>query len=205
MSSKSHDTDANIGFVPEGFGTLSTEWELAELELELMDVADKLDPRALKALQLWMTGHTHGESVMLAGYNQKNLSDASKHFLHIARRDNAKKYIDLCKRISMMRALKEESFTEITWLKEVRDLLQVAKGHEKQAMATFYNGELIEGDGKQTQLTQALKALELIAKRHGWLTEKVETKQENNVSVSVKDFTRSAGDADSDDQDGWDD
>ena len=201
MSSNTHDTGADIGFVPEGFGTLSTEWELAELELELMEVADSLDPRALKALQLWMTGHTHGESVMLAGYNQKNLSDASKHFLHIARRDNAKKYIDLCKRISMMRALKEEAFTEITWLKEIRDLLQVAKGEEKQAMATFFNGELVEGQGKQAQLSQALKALELIAKRHGWLTEKVETKQENSVSVSVKDFTRSGQDSTESEQD----
>lgn len=193
MSSTPHDTGAN--FLPEGFGSLSAEWELAELELELMEIADKLDPRALKALQLWMTGHTHAESVMIAGYNQKNIQDAAKHFLHIARREESKNYIDLCKRIAMLRSLKEEMFTETQWLKEVSAFLKMAKGDEEVAMATFFNGELAQGKAKQTQLSQGLKALELIAKRNGWLTEKIETTEKQSVSVSVKDFTKSAQDS----------
>ena len=112
--------EKQLDFIPKGFGALSTEWELAELELEIMLVADKLDPRALKAMQLWMSGQTKAECMVMAGYNVQDFARAAASFAALARRPEAKEYADLCRRVIVLRSLKENGFTESEWLGEVR-------------------------------------------------------------------------------------
>jgi len=202
MSDKPEPTAMGSHFIPAGFGDMTLEWEIAELENDLMEVADSLDPRALKAIQFWMQGHVNAEAVMLAGYNQKDYSDAGKHFLFIIRKPQAKMYVDLCKRIAMMRSLREEAYTEAEWMRQIRRVQTLAMGDEAQNMSTFHEGGLVTGKGKNAQLGQAIKALELVGKRHGWLVDKSEVKNTGDakVVVSVKDFTRKHEDEDDEDE-----
>lgn len=186
--------DVQLDFIPQGFGALSTEWELAELELDLMALADKMDPRSLKALQLWMSGHTKIECITMAGYNIKDMAKAATSFAALARRPEAKDYIDLCKRISTLRSMKELSFTDAEWLQFMRDAMAQSRGDTEQAMATFANGELVSGTAKRAEVANQLKALDMIAKQKGMFTEKLEVSTSNKATVSVKDFTRTSHD-----------
>lgn len=177
--------------IPQGFGAVSTEWELAELELELMGAADRLDTRSLKAIQLWMTGHTPAEAVVMAGYKVEDYTKAASIFMGVVRRPEAKEYVDLAKRISTLRTLREDSFTQLEWLQEGRQLFKMCKGEMDQHIAGISNGEVVEGEAKKSELNNAIKLWETFGKQNDWIKDKAEvTHKGDKVTVSVKDFTK---------------
>lgn len=177
--------------LPDHKGLTPLDYEINELEVDLMDVADRLNPIALKALHYWMAGHPKGEAALLAGYPSQTYEEALQCFNRDLKGNiDAKRYLDLNKRIATLRASRELAFDEIKWMQEMLDILNTAKGNAEQEMATFVNGELVSGRGKATQLNNALKAMELIARRHGWLTDKKEVENKNSeATVVIKDFT----------------
>ena len=179
---------------------LASELEVQQLELELIELGDKLDPRELKALQLHLQGHPYAECVSLAGYEFKGLSDSSKIMLGVLRRAESKEYVDLVKRITTLRTLKSVMHSEQEWLSEIRTVVDTSLGRTDTKMAQFVGGSIAQGQAKKTDLNPALKALELVGRRNGWLIDRSQVEQttSHETTVLVRDFTGASSQGDDD-------
>lgn len=104
----------------------------------------------------------------------------------LARREDVKAYVELMKKEAVDTAMNRVQFNEEDWLRTQLEIQAKALGQTKVKKAFLFNGEVIEDDVFEDNLTQANKTQELLGKRFGLLTDKVET---SRTTLKLKDMT----------------
>lgn len=118
----------------------------------------------------------------------RNLDDpyAKSRGPTLNKRADVQQYIELMKSEAVDSAMHRVKFTEEDWLRRQLEIQAKALGEVKIKKAFVIGGEVVEEDVYEDNLTQANKTQELLGKRFGLLTDKVES---TRTTLMLKDMT----------------
>lgn len=170
-------------------GLVQSDWEIQEGELQLLALSAKLNARELKVINFFLEGHPLIECATLAGCTLSDMTLLSRFTKQVLDKPEAQQYIEVAKRVYTQRAMQQVCYDKMQWMQDMQSVLGKALGREKTNVVSFTDGAAFEHKVHKDDLPAAQRALEMIGKTFGWLTEKKELTVEHKAVVRVRDFS----------------
>lgn len=146
----------------------------------------KMKPEHILFANNVMDGMTPTDAFRKLTPRNANDPHASKRGSTLRNRDDVKQYVELMKQEAIDSAMNRVQFTEEDWLRRQLEIQSKALGEIPTAKAFVIDGQVVETMVLEDNLTQANKTQELLGKRFGLLTDKVES---SRTTLKVKDMT----------------
>ena len=177
-------------------GQIQSEWEIQETEMEMLGIAGRLTSMELKAAQLILEGIPPLEAVGLAGFPCTTAQAGYQTLRSVLERPLVKQYMEVAKRLYTQRAMQAVCFDKVSWMRDMKSLLDKSLGREDVAVVAQFEGRSTSQKLRRDDLATARSALELIGKQMGWMVDKKEITVATKETVRVRDYTNSAKAAD---------
>lgn len=147
----------------------------------------ELTAKQMRFADLILAGETQTAAyIKSTGTKSKSPTTAASAW---ARQPKVKAYLDAVRASTHAHAMEKVHYTEEDWLNTQMEILHSSMGRKKSKKALVIAGEAVSVELEETNLTQANKAQELIAKRFGWLKDNDDKAGRTVVQLNHIDLT----------------
>lgn len=189
INSKEHSMELVPRTLENSLGEIQSNWQIQEMELELMSVTAKMPTRSLRVAKAFLEGHSLLECGTIAQVSAPNAEELRTKVGEILRQPMVKAYLDLAKQMMTARLMQRVTYDKSQWMQDMLTVLGKAMGKEDVNVVTHFEGTASSDKVKKDDLAAAKATLELIGKSQGWLVDNKNVQVTVGEKVRVRDFS----------------
>jgi hypothetical protein len=189
-----------LAVLNRSLGEMQAQWQIQELQLELISLTAKLPARSLNVARRFLEGNTILECGALSGIRGATQEEVKTKVGDILRDPKVKTYLDLAKQIMTAQAMQHVAYDKAQWMQDMLTVLRKATGAEDVNVVTHFEGTASSDRVKKDDLAAAKATLELLGKSQGWLVDNKNIQVSAVEKVRVRDFTHDRPDEDEDNE-----
>lgn len=186
---KEHSMELVPRTLENSLGEIQSNWQIQEMELELMSVTAKMPTRSLRVAKAFLEGHSLLECGTIAQVSAPNAEELRTKVGEILRQPMVKAYLDLAKQMMTARLMQRVTYDKSQWMQDMLTVLGKAMGKEDVNVVTHFEGTASSDKVKKDDLAAAKATLELIGKSQGWLVDNKNVQVTVGEKVRVRDFS----------------
>lgn len=175
-------TDTNTAMSPSELrDALIRNEEIAALREQMVDLAQRLKPAQVKFANYVVSGMSHIDAYIQVKKDAKdpkipsraNASNQGRKWLE---HEVIATYVEKGREMTLVAALKKAEYDESAWMQTQLRILAQSLGDIPVQKVIVHEGVAYNMTLNESNMSQANKAQELLAKRHGWLQDNVNAK-----------------------------
>ena len=178
-----------VALLNKSLGEMQAQWQIQEMQLELISLTAKLPARSLNVARRFLEGQTLLECGALSGITGKSQEEIKTRVGDILREPRVKAYLDLAKQMMTAQAMQHVVYDKAQWMQDMMTVLQKAMGKEEVSVVTHFEGTANSDKVHKDDIAAAKSVLELLGKAQGWLVDNKNIQVTAVEKVRVRDFT----------------
>lgn len=178
-----------VALLNKSLGEMQAQWQIQEMQLELISLTAKLPARSLNVARRFLEGQTLLECGALSGITGKSQEEIKTRVGDILREPRVKAYLELAKQIMTAQAMQHVAYDKAQWMGDMLEVLQKAMGKEQVSVVTHFEGSASSDKVHKDDIAAAKSVLELLGKAQGWLVDNKNIQVSVAEKVRVRDYT----------------